>query len=78
MEEKDNVGWAILGGFIPLVGLILYLCWKDSKPADAKMAGKGALIGVVVSVVLIIGSYLLFSCTTQRFWADFRPPDIRH
>ena len=52
--EKDdgNIGWAILGFFFPLVGLILYLVWKDSKPLSAKKASKGALIGVIVVVAL--------------------------
>ncbi|HIT13098.1 MAG TPA: hypothetical protein IAB54_02975 [Candidatus Scatomonas merdigallinarum] len=57
--------------FFPIVGLILYLVWKDQTPLKAHSAGKGALIGVIVwtalsillgilSVVilmLIVGSY---------------------
>ena len=37
-----------LGFFIPIVGLILYLVWKDQTPLKAKSAGKGALIGAIV------------------------------
>ena len=51
-SDTGSAGWAVLGFFFPLVGLILYLVWKDSKPLSAKQAGKGALIGVIVSVVL--------------------------
>ena len=27
-EDKGSFGWAVLGFFIPLVGLILYFVWK--------------------------------------------------
>ena len=48
--DTGSFGWAILGFFFPLVGLILYLVWKDTKPLSAKQAGKGALISVIISV----------------------------
>lgn len=60
-EDSGSLGWGILGFFIPIVGLILYLVWKDSKPKDALMAGKGALISVIVSVVLVIFSIIINS-----------------
>jgi multisubunit Na+/H+ antiporter MnhB subunit len=51
-QKEGNVGYAILGFCIPLVGLILFLIWKDEKPKDAKYAGVGALISVIAGVVL--------------------------
>lgn len=59
--EKDapNIGWAILGFFIPIVGLILYLVWKQDTPLKAKSAGKGALIGVIVEACLVVLSIIL-------------------
>lgn len=54
IEDKDNIGWGVLGFFIPLIGLILYLVWRDSKPKAAKIAGKGALIGFVLGIVAYI------------------------
>lgn len=53
-EKKGNFGWGVLGFFFPIIGLILFLVWKNDKPADAKVAGIGALIGVIVSVVFSI------------------------
>ena len=50
VEDAPNMGFAVLGFFIPLVGLILYLVWKDSTPLRAKSAGKGALIGFITSI----------------------------
>lgn len=51
-KDSGNSGWGVLGFFFPLIGLILYLVWKDDQPKNSKMAGKGALIGVIVNVIL--------------------------
>ena len=53
-EDKGSFGWAVLGFFIPLVGLILFLVWKKDKPNSAKKAGLGALVSVILSVVMSI------------------------
>ena len=42
--DDGGVGWLVLGLFIPIVGLILYLVWKDTKPLSAQQAGKGAVL----------------------------------
>lgn len=49
--DNGSIGWGFLGFCIPLVGLILFLVWKDSKPKSAKNAGIGALIGVGINVL---------------------------
>lgn len=56
MNENDKGGflWGLLGFCIPLVGLILFLVWKDSKPKTAKTAGIGALVSVIIAVVFYI------------------------
>lgn len=67
-EDKPEVGYTILGIFLPLVGLILYLVWKDDYPLRAKSCGKGALIAVIIVAALwvlgivfvILGSLLGF------------------
>lgn len=55
-NANDNGGflWGLLGCCIPIVGLILFLVWKDSKPKTAKAAGIGALVCVIVYVVFYI------------------------
>lgn len=61
-EYKASGGWALLGFLIPLVGLILYLVWRDKNRADAakgRKAGKGALAGVIVWVVISILSFVI-------------------
>lgn len=52
--DSGGIGWGILGFCIPLVGLILFLVWKDQKPLSAKAAGMGALISVIIGVVFYI------------------------
>lgn len=53
-NDAPNIGLAVLGFFIPLVGLILYLVNKDTSPLKAKSAGIGALIGFCVSIAFSI------------------------
>ncbi len=47
-NDKGGFGWGALGFFVPIVGLILYLVWKDEKPKNAKAVGKGAIISTVL------------------------------
>lgn len=59
LYDAPNAGFAALGFFFPLAGLILYLVWKDDMPFRAKSAGKGALIGFIVGIVFSIISYII-------------------
>ena len=52
--DNGGFGWGLLGCCIPLVGLILFLVWKDNKPKTAKAAGIGALVSVGISVVFYL------------------------
>lgn len=57
-EDKGGFLWGLLGCCIPIVGLVLFLVWKDTKPQTAKSAGIGAIVGVALAVlyyVVIIG-----------------------
>ncbi|MCJ7855892.1 hypothetical protein MUJ63_06185 [Lachnospiraceae bacterium NSJ-143] len=53
---QDNGGflWGLLGCCIPIVGLVLFLVWKDQKPKTAKAAGIGALVAVILWVVFYV------------------------
>lgn len=55
-QKADNGGflWGVLGFFVPIAGLILYLLWKDERPRAAKAAGIGALVSTIISVVVTI------------------------
>ena len=63
VNDGKSFGFALLGFFVPLVGLILYLIWKDDTPLRAKSAGKGALAGAILGVIFIIALIVLFAVT---------------
>ena len=56
-EDKGGFLWGLLGCCIPIVGLVLFLVWKDTKPKTAKAAG----IGSHISVILIVVWYILIA-----------------
>lgn len=58
-DDNSNFGFAVLGFFIPLVGLILFLVYESKKPKRAKSAAKGALIGFITEIVLVITLVIL-------------------
>lgn len=72
-NDSPNAGFAVLGFFFPIVGLILYLVFMDEKPKRAKSAGKGALIsvilkaiaGIIFAVVYFTGIAALLGYTTD-------------
>lgn len=60
-DDKKSGGFAFLCFLFPIVGLILYLVWKDDKPLKAKSCAKGAIIGVILFVIgCIINVVLTF------------------
>lgn len=60
--DAPNTGLAVLCFFFPIIGLILWLVWKDQYPLKAKSCGKGALIGVCVSAGIGLFSGLIIGC----------------
>lgn len=54
VTDSSSFGWSFLGFCIPIIGLILYLIWKDNLPLRAKSVGKGALISVVTAVLFYV------------------------
>lgn len=58
-QHTGNKAWAVLGAFLPLVGLILFFVWKNDRPQDSKCAGVGALIGVIAWVVIFVISFVI-------------------
>ena len=62
-DDRPSGGFAVLCFFFPIVGLILYLVWRDNYPQKAHSCGKGALIGVIVSAVGTILYVVVFACS---------------
>ena len=66
-NDKGGFLWGLLGCCIPVVGLVLFLVWRDTKPKTAKAAGIGALVSVIISVIyyaVIIALGVSFSVIT--------------
>ncbi len=70
-DDAPSSGYAILGFFIPLVGLILYLVHERTHPQKARSAGKGALIGFIVSIALSIVSAIASYALTFLAMSEF-------
>ncbi len=60
---NGNFWWAVLGFFIPIVGVVLYFVWKKNRKADAKNAGGGALV-----------SLILWAFVSLSFLIDYKEP----
>lgn len=51
-EDKPDLGLNLISLFVPLVGLVLYLLFRQKAPIKAKSIGKFALAGVVLQLVV--------------------------
>jgi len=58
--NTESFGWAVLGFFIPVAGLILWLTWRETRPEGSKMARNGFIAFIAVS---LLAGLLLFSVT---------------
>ena len=52
--DTGSALWGILGFFVPVAGLVLYIVWYNSEPKNAKSAGIGALIQVGFWITFVI------------------------
>ncbi len=66
-DDAPSIGFGILGFLFPLIGLILYLVWKDTTPLKAKSCGKGALIGFIFSII----TGIISGCAMTLFAMSF-------
>ncbi len=67
VEYSPSFGWALLGFFIPIVGLILYLVWKNEYPMRARSAGKGALVSVILGVIVYVIAIVFVTCVAATY-----------
>ena len=59
-EDSKSFAWSLLGFFFPLVGLILWLIWRDDMPLRARSVGTGALVGAISTVVVYLIYFFIF------------------
>ena len=67
IQEGSTIGWGILGFFVPLAGLVLFIAWHNDKPKSAKSAGTGALIRVILSIILFFIALFFFIITEPNY-----------
>lgn len=53
-ESKDSgkFWWAIIGFFLPPVGLVLGIAWFKKRPKDSRNLGLGSLASLLVTLVI--------------------------
>lgn len=71
INDSGSFGWAVLGFFIPLAGLILFLVWRQTKPNCAKKAGIGAIVGAAFSIILSIASFALLASAPVSYYYSY-------
>ncbi len=66
IDTNDKI-WGVVGFFVPIAGLILYLVWRLERPQDARHAKNGMIWGfvawgifAVVRIVLFLGYLMAF------------------
>lgn len=58
-EDTGSFGWAVLGFFIPIAGLILWLVWRNTKPKTATQCRNGFIAGVVLTIAFYIFGFAI-------------------
>jgi hypothetical protein len=58
-NDVPSCGIGLLCFIWPMIGLILYIVWRDTKPRAAKSAGMYALASVIVGIVAVF-LYFIF------------------
>lgn len=61
VADTGSFGWAVLGFFIPIAGLVLWLVWKNTKPKTATQCRNGFIAGLVLTVAFYIFSFAIIS-----------------
>lgn len=69
VEQKANVGLAILSFLIPIAGLIIFLVEKDKKPKTAKASGICALVSFILYIIFYVVMFAIGG------WALSKVPD---
>ncbi|MBT1180422.1 zinc ribbon domain-containing protein [Bifidobacterium sp. CP2] len=55
-QDTDSFGWSVLGFFVPVAGLILWLVWRGRRPRDSRRARNGFIAGIIVNVIAAVAA----------------------
>jgi hypothetical protein len=70
-NDPNRALYIIISALIPLVGLILFLVWKDEYKERAEACAYGALIGFFAQIILFIcfrSSFGFFNIRRLFYW----------
>jgi len=66
-SDTGSFWWGVLGFFIPLAGLLLFILWQKNYPKNAKMAGIGALVSVICEVIFYVITIIIYTASGMSF-----------
>ena len=66
-DDSRRFGWAFISFLIPLVGLILFLVWRDYRPLRASSCLRGFIVSIVLNAVWVVLIVCLTLCTGNRY-----------
>ena len=72
-DDSSNIGFAILGFFLPIVGLVIFLIYESNRPKRAKSVMKGVLIGFITRIVLFIIFIVIYMVFMTSLYRSFIP-----
>lgn len=52
-DDAPSFLWALLGFFVPIAGLILYIVWHKESPLKAKSCLKGFIANIIVGIISV-------------------------
>ncbi|MBR1925822.1 MAG: hypothetical protein IJ837_03085 [Clostridia bacterium] len=62
-SDTGSFWWGVLGFFIPLAGLLLFILWQKNYPKNAKLAGIGALVSVICEAIFYVVIIIILSAS---------------
>lgn len=54
--DDNHISWSIMGFIIPVLGIFLYMLWKNTKPKTSLRILKWSIISFFIIVLLSITS----------------------
>ena len=60
-DDKKSFKFAFWSFLFPLVGIVLYLVWKDKYPLKARSSLRGAIWGVITALIVAIALIVLMA-----------------
>ncbi|MDR0299343.1 MAG: hypothetical protein LBI13_04600 [Streptococcaceae bacterium] len=61
INDSGSFGYAALGFFFPIVGLILWLVWRENYPQKSRSARNGMITGWITSAALVLICFIVIA-----------------